>query len=171
MSVLNDLHYALRGLARSKLTSAVLLFSLALGTGANATLFSVMDALLFRPPPGVVFARQLAWVFTSQFTGAAHGLTSYPDFLSLRDGAGGAFAALAAFDDSAVESVRLGDAMQRVRIAAVSPEFFPTLGMELQAGSFAAPPAGVRSPPVPACRGRRRSSATACGPRSAGRPI
>ena len=143
MTVLNDLHCALRGLARSKLTSAVLLFSLALGTGANATLFSVMDALLFRPPPGVVFARQLTWVFTSQFTGAAHGLTSYPDFLSLRDGAGGAFAALAAFDDSAVESVRLGDAMQRVRIAAVSPEFFPTLGMELQAGSFAAPPAAV----------------------------
>ena len=52
MTVLHDLHYALRGLTRSKLTGAVLLFSLALGTGANATLFSVMDALLFRPPPG-----------------------------------------------------------------------------------------------------------------------
>jgi predicted permease len=156
MTVLQDLHHALRGLARSKLTTAVLLLSLALGTGANATLFSVMDALLFRPPPGVADARQLAWVFTSQFTGAAHGLTSYPDFLSLRDGGGGAFAALAAFDDSAVESVRLGEAVQRVRIAAVSPELFPTLGMQLQGGSFGAPFAvvapsadpGVTRPPA-----------------------
>ncbi len=150
MSVLNDLHYALRGLARSKLTSTVLLLSLALGTGANATLFSVMDALLFRPPPGVVDARQLAWIFTSQFTGTAHGLTSYPDFLSLREGTGGAFATLAAFDDSAIESVRLGDAMQRVRIAAVSPEFFPTLGMQIQGGGLVAPSPdpGVTRPPA-----------------------
>jgi predicted permease len=151
MNVLQDLHYALRGLARSKLTSAVLLFSLALGTGANATLFSVMDALLFRPPPGVVDARQLAWVFTSQFSGAAHGPTSYPDFLSLRDGAAGAFAALAAFDDSAVESVRLGDVMQRVRIAAVSPEFFPTLGIHVQGGAVIAPspgPGATRPPAI-----------------------
>ena len=53
MTVFDDLRQTLRGLARSKLATAVLLLSLALGTGANATLYSVMDALLFRPPPGV----------------------------------------------------------------------------------------------------------------------
>jgi putative ABC transport system permease protein len=133
MTVFNDLRYALRTLARGKMTTAVIMLSLALGTGANATLFSVMDALLFRPPAGVVSARQLAWVFTSQYTGAPHGLTSYPDFLSMQQSAG-AFATLAAFDDSALESVRWGDAGQRLRVVSVSREFFPALGMELQAG-------------------------------------
>jgi predicted permease len=135
MTVLNDLRYAFRTLARGKMTTAVIMLSLALGTGANATLYSVMDALLFRPPAGVASARQLAWVFTSQYTGASHGLTSYPDFLSMQHAAG-AFATLAAFDDSALESVRWGQAGQRLRIVSVSPEFFPALGMPLQAGGF-----------------------------------
>lgn len=118
------------------MATAVIMFSLALGTGANATLYSVMDALLFRPPTGVTDAQRLVWVFTSQYTGALHGLTSYPDFLSMQQGRG-AFATLAAFDDSAVESVRWGDAGQRLRVVSVSTEFFPVLGMHLQAGSFA----------------------------------
>ena len=135
MSVFDDLRYALRGLARGKMTTAVIMFSLALGTGANATLYSVMDALLFRPPPGVADADRLVWAFTSQYTGASHGLTSYPDFLSMQQSRG-AFATLAAFDDAAVASVRWGDAGQRLRVVSVSPAFFPALGMPLQAGSF-----------------------------------
>jgi len=140
MGALDDLRYALRTLARGKLTAAVLLFSLALGTGANATLFSVMDALLFRPPSGVVRADRLAWAFTSQFTGASHGLTSYPDFQGMQET--GAFASLAAFDDSLVTSVGLGETAQRVRVAAVSPEFFPVLGVEIEG-----PSPGAAGPP------------------------
>ena len=102
MTLINDLRYALRTLARGRMTTAVIMLSLALGTGANATLLSVMVALLFRPPAGVAGASQLAWVFTNQYAGAPHGLTSYPDFLSMQQSAG-AFATLAAFDDSALE--------------------------------------------------------------------
>jgi len=148
MTVVNDLRYTFRALSRGKMTTAVVLLSLALGTGANATLYSVMDALLFRPPAGVGSASRLAWVFTSQYTGASHGLTSYPDFLSMQQGTG-AFATLAAFDDSALESVRWREAGQRLRVVSVSPEFFPTLGLELQAGAFGGlltPAASARPP-------------------------
>ena len=79
MTVFDDIRHTLRSLARSKLATAVLLLSLAVGTGANATLYSVMDALLFRPPPGVTGSSRLAWVHTSQFNGASYGPTSYPD--------------------------------------------------------------------------------------------
>ena len=128
MSILDDIRQTMRGLARSKLATAVLLVSLAVGTGANATLYSVMDALLFRPPPGIAGSSRLAWVHTSQFNGASYGPTSHPDFVSMKHAAP-AFQSLAAFDDSQVTVVRLGESSQRVRVVSVSPEFFPTLGM------------------------------------------
>ena len=133
MAVFDDLRYALRSLARSKLATAVLLVSLALGTGANATLYSVMDALLFRPPPGVSDASELVWLHTSQFNGASYGPSSYPDFASLQQATSG-LQSVAAFDDSQFAVVRLGDVSERVRVAAVSPEFLPTIGMNTTVG-------------------------------------
>ena len=136
--MLDDIRYAVRGLARAKGTAAVLVGSLALGTGANAVLYSVMDALLFRAPPGVSDPSRLISVFTSQFSGATYGATSLPDFRSLQQDAR-VFDALAAFDDTEMDVVRLGDALQRVRTVAVTGEFFSTLGMTPYLGRLLAP--------------------------------
>ena len=147
----DDVKYAVKGFARAKTSAAVLLFSLAVGTGANVTLYSVLDALLFRAPEGVQDPARLTLVFTSQFNEAAYGYSSYPDYQSLA-GESTTFESIAAFNDSGFERVALRNWLQRVRITEVSDEFFPTLqaaahtGRLLEKGDAAAEsPAAVIS--------------------------
>jgi predicted permease len=136
--LLADLRYAARSFARAKTATAVLVLSLAFGTGANAALYGLVDALLFRAPEAIAEAPRLASVHTSQFNGSARGFSSFPDYQDLRSG-GSAFESLAAFDDSRFEMVRLPSAAQRVRVVAATGNFFDTLGLRAHEGRLLTP--------------------------------
>jgi predicted permease len=127
-----DLRHAVRAIARAKGVAAILLLSLGLGTGLNAAVYGVLDALVLRPPPGIDDTAGLVNVYTSEYSGSAAGLSSYPDYASLA--ASGPFQTVAAIDDSAFENVQTGNAGGAARIAQVTADFFATLRITPHAG-------------------------------------
>jgi putative ABC transport system permease protein len=124
---MSALRSAVRHIASAPWLTAVIVVSMALGTGANAAVYSAVDALLFRAPPGVVGAARLVDLYTSQMNGGTFGNSSYPDYLSIA--ATASLAAAAAVEEGEVETVRVGDANVTARAAAVSSGFWPLLGM------------------------------------------
>ena len=78
--VLRDLKYALRSFARRPLFTGVILLTLALGIGSNVAIFSVVNAVLFRPLP-FKDPEKLAFVWTRlPKTNVKRALVSGPDF-------------------------------------------------------------------------------------------
>ena len=49
MNLIHELKFALRSLSRAKGLSATVMLTLALGIGANASIFSVVRGVLLRP--------------------------------------------------------------------------------------------------------------------------
>lgn len=119
-----DVQYAGRLLTKSPVFTAVAIFSLALGIGANSVVFSVFNTLLFQPLP-VEKPEELVSVFTANPTDP-WGTTSYADYTDLQGGVG-AFRELIGYtvarfrlDINGETSLVLGER--------VSPNYFSTLG-------------------------------------------
>jgi putative ABC transport system permease protein len=129
-----DLRHSVRAVGRAKGTTAVILLSLGLGTGANAAVYSVLDRLLLRYPAGIDSPSELVSLYTSEYSGFPYGLSSYPDVISARQS--GSLSALALIQDGLVENARLGEIYRSVRIAEVSDDYFSALGMEAQSGQL-----------------------------------
>src|SRR5262249_20691418 len=79
-----DLRYGCRALGREPVFTAAAVVTLALGIGANAAIFGLIDSVLFRPFP-VRDPGRLAAVYTWSATEARLLSTSYPDYLDFRD--------------------------------------------------------------------------------------
>jgi predicted permease len=82
-TLLKDIRYAWRWMARSPGFSAVAVLSLGLGVGVNTAMFSLVDSLLFRPLP-VTSPDTLVDVFTTGGDGDEYATSSYQDFLDLK---------------------------------------------------------------------------------------
>src|SRR6185436_14093447 len=125
--MLNDLRYALRALRRSPgfATSAIL--ALALGIGANTAVFSVVYAVLLRPLPYDEPERLVRLSERNVTQGTDNAMVSRGTFLDWRSRTR-TLATLAAYSPGGEALWTLGDRLEVVKTAAVSPELFPMLG-------------------------------------------
>jgi predicted permease len=81
-----DLRYALRQVIRRPASTLVIVPTLALGIGANTSVFTLVDAMLFRPAPWNHTDR-LVWISSIRGRSSEIGYLSYADYLAYRESA------------------------------------------------------------------------------------
>ena len=126
-TLLQDLKYAVRSLSRAPVASAAAVLCLALGIGATATMFSVLDSTLLRPLP---FAQpdRLMDLWSAQLEqGRRRTTVSYQDFVDWRASAR-SFEAMAGVQFRSL-TFSDTDEPERVQGAAVSAGLFRLLGI------------------------------------------
>jgi len=79
-----DVGYSARLLRRNPIFTLTAALSLAIGIGANTTIFTIANALLFRPPAGVAEPGRLVDIGRSVRRSNAFNPGSYPDYVDVR---------------------------------------------------------------------------------------
>src|SRR6476469_705663 len=133
-AVLQDLRYAARSLRRQPAFALLAIGTLALGIGANAAIFSAVNAVLLRPldyhRPDRIVALTNLWQKTGR-----RGTVSAPDFHDWHD-ATSSFAAMAYYTYSLdfETSVSVDGVADYGAVVLVTPEFFDVFGVDALVG-------------------------------------
>jgi len=133
---IHDVRYGIRGLRRTPGFTCVAVVTLALGIGANLTVFSVLDALLLRPlnvPNASRLVTLSRWIGTTS-SGESF---SYPQVTGLAERSD-LFSSVCGF---ATDTMFVGspDDLEPVGTALVSGRYFETLGLTPFAGRLLGP--------------------------------
>jgi putative ABC transport system permease protein len=137
MSLITDFRFALRSLARVKGLTITVILTLALGIGANAAIFSVVDGVLLRPlvnrdEDRLIYIRQ-----TARGIDVENAAFSVPELRDLR----GRVGTLSAFGDfSTIEFTMIGLGEPRVvRAGVVGGSYFDVMGLRPVLGRLLGP--------------------------------
>jgi predicted permease len=130
-----DLRYAARLLRRNSVFTLTAALSLAIGIGANTTVFTVVNALLLRSPAGVVGADRLVDIGSTRRRGG-FGTVSYPNYLDLRERTTtlDAVYATSLFPQPMNLGVGESSAIEPVFAVRVTTNYFAALGAAATAG-------------------------------------
>jgi len=130
--MLSDLRFALRSLAKAPGFAVVAIFTLALGLGANAGVFSFLNALLRRPLP-LPAVHEL--VYFGEHAQQVPGMSvAYPNFLDWRERQR-SFTSIGTFRSQSFNYVGPNET-ERVNGAQFSHDMWPTLGVQPQLGRW-----------------------------------
>ena len=135
-----DVRYAIRVLRRKPSFATAAVVSLALGIGANAAIFSLMDALLWRELPVRGPERLVTFVNSSR---------SYFGYSRFAGNRGGSMENIAACSGSLVRRLDTGRGPERGQVELVTGNFFEMLGIQTDAGRPITPEDDRRGNPAP----------------------
>jgi len=122
-----DVRYSLRQLASSPGFTVIALLTLALGIGANSTIFSWINGTLLNPIPGVAKTSELVAVSLSTNPLSPFPLT-YPDFAHLRDQTH-TFSGLVGYSMTGTMNLTGSGKPQRIWGTVASANYFDLLGV------------------------------------------
>ena len=124
--LLSDVRYALRALRRNPGFAAAAIFSLALGIGANTTIFSLTMEFLFSQPS----CRDPQTLASMQIGGNSHAYM--PHYRFLRDSH--IFEGLAGSNEESESNWRFGNDTYRLQVMRVTENFFHVVGVPVAMG-------------------------------------
>ena len=133
-SFLQDLRYSLRMLARSPGFTAVAVLTLALGIGANAAIFSVVNAVLLKPLPFKAPGQLVSIYSKFPSLGFDHFWVSPPEYLELRQMAH-SFADVGGYRNTSV-NISGAERPLRVDAARATATVLSTLGVPAERGRW-----------------------------------
>ncbi|HET6648047.1 MAG TPA: ABC transporter permease, partial [Pyrinomonadaceae bacterium] len=136
MTLLKDLNYGMRMLAKTPGFTLVAVISLALGIGANTTVFTLLDAIMLRSLP-IENPERMVDIATLIPGNEPHYDYSYPAYSALRDG-NQTLSGIVAYSDTNL-GLTAGDQTERIRGEIVSANYFSVLGLRPVMGSAFAP--------------------------------
>ena len=131
-NLFQDIRYCLRMIVRKPGFTMAVVVSLALGIGANTTMFSFVNAVLFRQPAVQEPSRLLeVWGWNPKAPGRNHYWTlSYPDFAYLRS-QNTVFSGLAGTESEPREVAwTRAEAIEHVKAQLATPDYFTVLGVK-----------------------------------------
>jgi predicted permease len=135
-ALMQDLRYGARMLMKQPGFTLVAVLTLALGIGANTAIFSLIDAVLWRPL-AVSEPERLVAVYTSVGRDGGYRPLSYADYVFYRDQQQ-SFSGLAAYARLPVK-LKSGDQIEQLGAELVTGNFFGVLGISAAQGRLFAP--------------------------------
>jgi putative ABC transport system permease protein len=135
-TVWQDLRYGARMLSKQPGFALIAVITLALGIGANATMFNLTDALLLKPLPGVADPDQLVQIGQT-YNNQGFSNSAYADYRDFRD-QNTTFTGIAAESDQAFH-LGTDKTAERVWGVLVSGNYFEVLGVRAAQGRLLQP--------------------------------
>ncbi|MGH9477006.1 MAG: ADOP family duplicated permease [Terriglobales bacterium] len=141
-----DLQLGARALRRSPGFTCAAVVMLALGIGANAVLFSMVDWLLLRPLPGVSNPAQLAYLEDSRAGGGRDNGFSFVNLEDIRRQSSAVFSDVAGVNPLARDGLTVAGVTQPTWTNDVTGNFFSLLGVHAALGRLLSPADDARGP-------------------------
>lgn len=136
-----DLRYTGRTMRKNPFFVLFVVLTLALGIGANTTIFTIINTLILNPLP-VKDSSQLAGVARTEAKSTSKSKSSLPmSYLDLKDyqARNRAFSSLAGYTSPRTLTLKAGGASQRMFGELVTGNYFSTLGLKPATGRFFLP--------------------------------